>query len=182
MSKIDHVIVLMLENRSFDSILGRLYTDRIDFDGVPGGAYNMVGDQKVSAWTSDQGEGSGDFTIPTPDPEEDFADITDQIFGTGKAPPAPPTMSGFAENYVKTGGDPRNVMHGYSPRQLPVISTLAQHFAVSDRWFASAPNQTWPNRFFVHTGTAGGYVNNSPLHPPYMMETIFNRWKRSSID
>lgn len=175
MSMIDHVVVLMLENRSFDSILGRLYPGRTDFDGVPSGAYNMVGAQKVPAWTSDPGDGTGSFTIPTPDPEEDFVDMTDQIFGKGKAPPDPPTMSGFAENYARTGGDPRNVMHGYTPKQLPVISTLAQHFAVSDRWFASAPNQTWPNRFFVHTGTAGGYVNNSPIHPPYMMETIFNR-------
>ncbi len=175
MSKIDHVVVLMLENRSFDSILGRLYPDRAEFDGVPQGAHNMFDGQRVDAWTSDPGDGIGDFTIPTPDPKEDFADMTDQIFGTGKAPPEPADMSGFAENYAKTGSNPRNVMHGYTPGQLPVISTLAKHFAVSDRWFASAPNQTWPNRFFVHTGTAGGYVNNSPIHPPYMMETIFNR-------
>jgi phospholipase C len=175
MSKIDHVVVLMLENRSFDSILGRLYPGRADFDGVPAGAYNMVGTQRVPAWTSDPGDGTGDFTIPTPDPQEDFKDMNDQIFGKGKVPPEPATMSGFAENYAEAGNDPRNVMHGYTPKQLPVISTLAQNFAVSDRWFASAPNQTWPNRFFVHTGTAGGYVNNSPIHPPYMMETIFNK-------
>ena len=46
---------------------------------------------------------------------------------------------------------------------------------VCDRWHASAPNQTWPNRFFVHTGTAAGYVNNSPVRFPYLMPTIFNR-------
>jgi phospholipase C len=175
MAKIDHVVVLMLENRSFDSILGRLYPDRADFEGVPPGAFNMVDGAEVSAWTSDPGDGSGNFSIPTPDPLEAFNDMTEQIFGIGRAPPDPPTMSGFAENYQKTGGDPRNVMHGYTPAQLPVISTLAKSFAVCDRWFASAPNQTWPNRFFAHTGTAFGYVNNSPIHPPYVMETIFNR-------
>ena len=66
-------------------------------------------------------------------------------------------------------------MHGFTPEQVPVISQLARSFGVSDRWHASAPNQTWPNRFFVHTGTAGGYVNNAPAHFPYLMPTIFNR-------
>jgi len=177
MPKIDHVIVLMLENRSFDCILGRLYPGRPDFDGVPPGAFNMVGATKVDAWTSDRGDGTGDFTIPTPDPGESFADMTAQIYGAGESPPAAaPTMGGFAANYAAvSGADPKNVMHGFTPLQLPVISTLAKEFAVSDRWFASTPNQTWPNRFFAHTGTADGYVNNSPIHPPYMMDTIFNR-------
>jgi phospholipase C len=66
-------------------------------------------------------------------------------------------------------------MHYYSADQVPVISQLAQAYAVCDRWFASAPCQTWPNRFFLHTGTANGYQNNSPVHFPYMMDTIFNR-------
>jgi phospholipase C len=66
-------------------------------------------------------------------------------------------------------------MHYYTSDELPVMSKLAQAFGVSDRWFAPAPCQTWPNRFFAHTGTANGYVNNSPTHFPYMMETVFNR-------
>jgi len=102
--------------------------------------------------------------------------MTDQIFGAGKAPPDLADMSGFATNYVKqnAANDPRAVMHGFTPAQLPVLSALAKSFGVCDRWHASAPNQTWPNRFFVHTGTAGGYVNNSPPHL-YIMPTIFNR-------
>ena len=66
-------------------------------------------------------------------------------------------------------------MHYFTPEQVPVISQLARAFGVSDRWHASAPCQTWPNRFFAHTATANGYVNNSPTHFPYMMETVFNR-------
>jgi phospholipase C len=65
-------------------------------------------------------------------------------------------------------------MHFYSVEQLPVLSRLARQFAVCDRWHASAPCQTWPNRFFVHTGTAGGYQNNDPPHFPYEMPTVFN--------
>jgi phospholipase C len=85
-------------------------------------------------------------------------------------------MAGFVSNYAKTTThDPRGVMHGFTPDQVPVISELAKSFGVSDRWHASAPNQTWPNRFFVHTGTAGGFVDNLPLRFPYLMPTIFNR-------
>ena len=71
--------------------------------------------------------------------------------------------------------DPYSVMHYFTPDQVPVISQLARAFGVSDRWHASAPCQTWPNRFFAHAGTAAGYVNNSPTHFPYLMETVFNR-------
>ena len=92
---IDHVIVLMLENRSFDCILGRLYPDRPDFDGVPSGASNVFRGAAVAAWTSDPGDGTGDFTIPTPDPGESFADMTAQIFGVGKSPPSAPTIGGI---------------------------------------------------------------------------------------
>jgi phospholipase C len=171
---IDHVIVLMLENRSFDSMLGRLYPNGPGFDGVPEGASNRVGDTDYPTWTS-AADDPNSYFIPTPDPNEKFANMTTQIYGAGP-PPALPDMSGFARDYASVpGADPRSVMHGYTDQQLPVLSTLAKSFAVSDRWFASAPNQTWPNRFFVHTGTANGYVNNSPIHVPYMMETIFNR-------
>ena len=114
--------------------------------------------------------------LPTPDPNELFSDMTDQIFGQGIEPPAPPTMTGFAQNYAKIAtNDPKAVMHGFSPNQLPVLSALAKAFGVCDRWHASAPNQTWPNRFFVHTGTAAGHVNNSPPRFPYEMPNIFNK-------
>lgn len=56
-----------------------------------------------------------------------------------------------------------------------MITALARQFAVCDRWHASAPCQTWPNRFFVHAATANGYENNDPPHYPYEMPTIFNR-------
>jgi len=66
-------------------------------------------------------------------------------------------------------------MHYFTPDQVPVLSQLARAFGVCDRWHAAAPCQTWPNRFFAHTGTANGYVDNAPTHFPYTMETVFNR-------
>src|SRR5215469_4604919 len=52
--------------------------------------------------------------------------------------------------------------------------------AVCDRWFASAPCQTWPNRWFVHAATADGYENNRPIHLPDV-ETIYNRFEQAGI-
>jgi phospholipase C len=60
----------------------------------------------------------------------------------------------------------------FTPDQVPVISTLARAFGVSDRWHASAPCRTWPNRFFAHAGTADGYVNNLPTHFPYEISRV----------
>jgi len=72
-------------------------------------------------------------------------------------------------------------MHYFSPEQVPVISELARQFAVCDRWFASAPCQTWPNRFFVHACTANGYENNDPPRFPYEMDTVFNQFERAGM-
>jgi phospholipase C len=95
--------------------------------------------------------------IPDPDPGELWTDMNSQLFGMPNVgSPAPiPTMDGFVKNYVNQPAnagqtfDPKNVMHYFTPKQVPVISQLARQFAVSDRWFASAPCQTWPNRWFV---------------------------------
>lgn len=176
MAEIDHVVVLMLENRSFDAMLGRLYGQESDFRGVPPNAQNTWAGKSYPVWTSPAPLSTDSACIPTPDPNEDFVDMTAQIFGEGNSERSPATMSGFAANYAKTSTHrPGDIMHGFTPEQLPVLSTLAKSFGVSDDWHASAPNQTWPNRFFLHTGTANGYVNNSPLHLPYLMGTVFNR-------
>jgi phospholipase C len=187
LSDIDHIVVLMLENRSFDGILGKLYSKSEGFDGLAGGEANEdLAGNLVTVW-SDDGTDRTAMSIPDPGPGELFTDINTQLFGTADVPdPAPtPTMSGFVRNYQSQNAQPaaryaaNAVMHFFTPAQVPVISTLARSFAVSDRWHASAPCQTWPNRFFAHTGTANGYVNNEPTHFPYDMDTIFCRLERA---
>jgi phospholipase C len=183
-NKIKHVVVLMLENRSFDCVLGQLYVGRPDFNGLTGNERNPltggVGGT-VSVWNN-RTIVRGTMTIPSPDPGEKFTDITTQLFGLNAAAnDQPPPMNGFVDNYVRQTAqppyDPQQIMHYFSPVQLPIISQLAKAYAVCDQWHASAPNQTWPNRFFAHCATAGGYVNNSPSHFPYMMPTLFERFR-----
>jgi phospholipase C len=182
---IKHVVVLMLENRSFDCMLGALYPKSDDFNGLGGDESNVLhvpGQPPVSfkVWT-DPALTATSLRIPDPDPGELFPDIAMQIRGlteSGNPSSDPPDMSGFVDNYMRQPpasplADPFSIMHYFTPEQVPVISQLARAFGVSDRWHASAPCQTWPNRFFVHTGTANGYVNNSPTHFPYVMKTVF---------
>jgi phospholipase C len=180
--KIEHIVVLMMENRSFDCMLGGLHSKSPEFEGLSGTETNPLhGHPDVFIW-SDNGTDSEPMSIPTPDPGELWNDINMQLFGLdGKPGNQAPSMKGFVNNYVRQNDQPsgsykpESIMHFYKSNQLPVISQLARQFAVCDQWFASAPCQTWPNRFFLHTGTAGGYENNSPPHPPYLMTTIFNR-------
>ena len=109
--------------------------------------------------------------IPNPDPGELWTDINMQLFGSSApAPGQRPTMVGFVQNYLaqrqlnpQQTYDPKSVMHYFTPAQLPVLSQLAQKFAVCDHWFASAPCQTWPNRWFVHAA------------PPTAMRTMIRR-------
>ncbi|MCB8883890.1 phospholipase [Acidisoma cellulosilytica] len=187
---IEHVVVLMLENRSFDSMLGRLYPDRPDFDGLTGQEANpwhrQDGRVMVPVW-NDAGLSRATAAGPDPDPGELFHDMEAQFFGAAGMTPdgqglGIPSMNGFVDSYMRqprglddSVPDPAAIMHCFSPTQVPVLSELARSFGVSDRWFASAPCQTWPNRFFVHTGTAGGWVNNDPPHFPYRMPSLFRR-------
>jgi phospholipase C len=186
MSQFDHVVVLMLENRSFDSMLGKLYPKSAGFNGLSGMESNLdTNGQPIGVWNS-PGVDDATMVIPSPDPGELYIDINTQLFGTPGVPvPPTPTMGGFVGNYM-TQPDAasriaKSVMHYFSPEQVPVISKLARQFAVCDQWHASAPCQTWPNRFFVHTGTAGGYENNSPTHFPYEMPTIFTRFQKQGV-
>ena len=135
------------------------------------------------------------MTIPDPDPGELFTDMNYQLFETyfppeNLVPPPVPSMGGFARNYYHQTiatldpYDPRAIMHCFDPREVPVTSALASAFGVTKHWFASTPCQTWPNRFFVHSATADGYVNNVPIPEwkvierfPYDMPTIYNQIK-----
>ncbi len=193
MQQIEHIVVAFLENRSFDNLLGWLYVDQnnrparnIPPQPVPTYAgleretyYNRAVDGtqvEVGRATTGWPPINNPFMVPTPEPGETFENITRQIFG--KPNPGPddqPTMDGFLKDYA-TLADPAiapQIMQCYSPEQVPVISQLAREFAVCDRWFASAPCQTWPNRGFVHTGSSDGRINNG-FYEPYDIETIFN--------
>ncbi len=176
----------MLENRSFDCMLGMLRPSGPGFDGLTGTETNIWHradgvTQPIPVWNA-PGMDAMAAAIPNPDPGELFGDIAVQINGLDGASP----MGGFVDSYMRQPGnaprDQQAVMHYFTPAQLPVIGGLANAFGVSDRWFASAPCQTWPNRFFAHCGTAGGWVNNGPTRFPYTMKTVFDLLEEAGKD
>ena len=198
---VEHLVVLMLENRSFDNLLGWLYDpeNAPPFDKAPRGqTFNGVsgkgltnpgpGNQTVPVGSTT------DTTSPYPDPGEVYQDVYGQLYnvnpsppppGTDPAPPPPassippdppqpPPMTGFVNNYADQKGvtEPGNIMNGFRPPALPTITQLANSFVVCDNWFASVPSQTMTNRSFVHAGTASGYVNNEVgLLPLFVNDT-----------
>jgi phospholipase C len=181
--KIEHVVVLMLENRSFDCMLGYLYPKSEAFDGLDGSKSNpwhrLDGSvEDVRVWNSPAIRPEA-ACIPNRELGELFADINMQLYGLETVQDGAPSMRGFVDNFMRQ--PPEAVMHCFKPAQVPVLSQLATAFGVSDRWHASAPCETWPNRYFAHAGTGGGYVNNEFLPLPRLnlrpLPTIYRRLK-----
>lgn len=192
----DHVVVLMLENRSFDNLLGLIYPDGVppgapagkDFAGVtvqmsnpvPSDAANQPPDGSGKVFVTK----TGDYCQPYPDPGEEFEHINRQISGVpgGGGSPEDPTMEGFVADYIEKLEEPESKLHGkaptfvqysqimqsFDPDALPVLSTLAREFGVFDHWYCSVPSQTWCNRAFWNAGTSWGRVNQSPFGPWFL--------------
>lgn len=104
---IEHIVVLMLENRSFDSMLGKLYPMDKSFNGITGNETNpLYGQHDIPIWNNTLNDSSS-MSIPTPDPGELWVDINMQLFGlNGKPGNQPPTMNGFVNNYVRQTSEP----------------------------------------------------------------------------
>ncbi len=124
----------------------------------------------------------GDLTI---DPGHALLDVNEQLF-TSVVEPEPPTATngGFVWNYARRPGNTparaHRVMYAFDPVKLPVLSTLAREFVLCDRWFASVPAATWPNRFFTHAATSGGFADNQ--FRDYQFQTIFHHLDRERHD
>jgi phospholipase C len=145
---IKRVILLMFENRSFDNVLGAFYppTKSPDGGGVPAGWSNPWSEHPpIPAWQAKAG--SAAQNLPYPDPQESNVNMSDQINTT-------PPMMGFVNDYATVkNAKPANIMQYFVAQNVPVTQALASTYAVSDRYFASGPVQTWPNRLFSLCGT-----------------------------
>jgi phospholipase C len=169
-NKIEHLVVLMMENRSFDHMLGFLKSPAWPIDGLNGTETNPDSRGAAVRVTPDA-RFAGDLT---PDPGHDFISVNEQIFSNSTATP-PANMQGFVKAYEgKTGGNVQkahNIMKCFGPGRLPALQTLAQEYAVCDRWFASVPGPTLPNRAFAWGATSLGRVD---MNPNYLaLKTVF---------
>ncbi|KAG6681139.1 hypothetical protein I3843_13G065200 [Carya illinoinensis] len=167
------LVVLVMENRSFDHILGWLKSTRPEIDGLTGEESNRI---LVSDPESPEVFVSDDALFVDSDPGHSFQAIREQIFGSDDSS-KPPLMNGFVQQGEKMSeGMPRIVMSGFKPAVLPVYTELANEFAVFDRWFASVPASTQPNRFYVHSATSHGAMSNvrKDLIHGFPQRTIFD--------
>src|SRR5215831_20468669 len=170
LEKIDHVVVVMLENRSFDHMLGYLSLSgrRPEIDGLRPGLANEYQGRTYPVHHL----GATALGI---DPDHSAGAIDQQI--------ADGSMSGFVASAAATiagrgasDGDPSCVMGYYDDADVPVYDHLAEEFAVCDRWFASVPGSTLPNRLYALCGVAAGSRDDRPLHmPPLYHQPSFAR-------
>jgi phospholipase C len=154
LQKIDKIVVLIMENRSFDHMLGylRLEGNRNDVEGLTPGLSNSDGQKSYSihhlnhtALKSNQ------------DPCHSGQCVADQLQNNN---------GGFVSNYVNTHpNDPERdlVMGYYNKNELTTYDYLAAEFAVCDHWFSSVPGATWPNRLYAVTGRADGSKDNKTI-------------------
>jgi phospholipase C len=172
----------MLENRSFDHMLGYLYTSAGNvspsgqpYEGLTGSESNPDSSgNPVSVFQITQSTPNAYF-MPGADPGEGYSATNQQLFGTD-AVPSPgqaPANNGFVGDYsytlgwestenwsIVSGTTASDIMGCFTPEALPVLSALAKGYAVCDHWYASAPTETLPNRAFTLAGTSQGHMDD----------------------
>jgi phospholipase C len=192
---IRHVVVLVQENQSFDRLLGyiTLPDPKQKLEGLTGEESNPVSPDAPGELVRVSKTSSPEAYVTDPSPGHSLDDATHQIFGRRDVPTPPtPRNNGFVANYAEQPGSGRRpigveagktIMQCLDPDLVPVISSLARNFVVCDHWFSSVPGPTWPNRFFLHAGTANGLLDTPEtpgqlrsnfLGSPYRMRSIFD--------
>jgi phospholipase C len=165
-----HLVVLMMENRSFDHLLGSLKAVDPRIDGLTGNESNPDTTGAIVK-VQDQAQYQGQLD---PDPGHHFEDVDEQIFSGGTTP----SMQGFIRSYFHKRQDvkhSREIMHYFKAQKLPVLTTLAKEFAVFNRWFSSIPGPTLCNRAFAHYGTSFGHVGMELFYANQAFKSIYER-------
>ena len=150
---IEHVVLLMLENHSFDQMLGSLQEVFPELDGVT--------PQLASKRSNLTREGVAIYQLATTerqmalDPHHEHVNVMKQLQDHN---------SGFVREFQAAYGnslshaDLQDVMGYYPLDFLPALHRLGREFTICDNWFASMPGPTWPNRFFALSGSCAGQV------------------------
>jgi phospholipase C len=176
---IRHVVVLMLENRAFDQMLGGLQPelaqqglriDGIDASAPPRENFIQAG-PPFQQLPLERAHIQAALTMP--DPMHELTNVRLQLGADN---------SYFALDYViryphSSQVERELVMRYFRPGMLGALHELARHFTVCDRWFASVPGPTWTNRFFVHSGTSIGRV----LMPQGVFEPNLHLYDQDTI-
>jgi phospholipase C len=174
-SNLKHIVVLMMENRSFDHMLGALKAVNPAIDGLTGTESNpdtTGASVKVAPLAEYQSQ-------LDPDPNHHFAAVNLQIFGDPQTSEGrTPDMQGFVRSYFnqqQNVAHSRDILYYFTPDKLPVLTTLATEFAVFNRWFSSIPGPTICNRAFAHYGSSFGQVSMDVFYTNAQYKSIYER-------
>jgi phospholipase C len=195
-ANIKQIVVLMMENRSFDHMLGYLSlplnaggAGRKDVDGLKGGEFNVFNGVNYPSFPIPAGQ-----TIFGPDPSHSYEGVYHQInseVDANKNPiPGKGRMDGFVKSFsleAKARDKGPTLMGYHTADNVPVYDALVRDFGISDHYFASHPGSTFCNRFYELTGRlnlasglkftlpAGTWeINNSNPLTPVFTKNIFD--------
>ena len=171
LEQIEHIVVLMMENHSFDNLLGMVphqVAGRSRVDGLTVRAGKVVNSNPSSV---------APYGIRKPVVTAQPASSPCQISGR---PSQAWNASHLAWNHGANNGfvqaSTDAAMLYWDEHQLPTTYSLVQHFPFGERYFSSVLAQTYPNRRFLFCGTASGLTatNNYTFRTPAANGTIFN--------
>ncbi len=166
MPEINHIVVLMMENHSFDNILG-LASDQIHgrkaVDGLTLHHGRPVNFNRDVAGHKYYARHASSPCQPNSEPSQAW-DASHQSFDHGRN-----------DGFVRASG--QVAMDYWDKRDVPYTYSLAKHFPIGERYFCSALAQTYPNRRFFFAGTASGLISTSvaTLTTPAANGTIYDR-------
>lgn len=171
----DHIVVVMMENHSFDNVFGDLGRTRDDVEAL---SFNATGIATNANPTADGASHVVSYPLPdtrqTKEVDQSWTASHEQINGGA--------MDGFLRSVSPGVHEP---MGYYTPEVLPFAYSLAEQFTIGDHWFCSLPGPTYPNRRFLLAGTAYGctYTASSVLvEDPPPDGTIFDQLSKHGID
>jgi phospholipase C len=174
LDNLKHIVVLMMENRSFDHMLGALKAEDPRING-------LTGNESNPDTTNEPAKVKPDAQFQSqldPDPDHHFPAVNKQLYFGTQGSPATPSMQGFVQSYFDQQRDvnhSRKIMFYFKKDKLPVLHTLARTYAVFNGWFSSIPGPTICNRAFAHYGTSFGKVTMDPFEVKAPYKSIYDR-------
>jgi phospholipase C len=171
MPEIEHIVVLMMENHSFDNLLGM----------VP---HQVPGRRSVDGWRFQGGE-PVNFNLDASGNKVIAAHGSSPCQLVGK-----PSQTwnasheswdnGLNDGFVKASGPV--AMQFWDKTDIPFTYSLVEHFPIGERYFSSLLGQTFPNRSYMFAATSQGVVNDTIAPTAPANGTIWDRLDAHGIN
>jgi phospholipase C len=167
---LQHFVVLMMENRSFDHMFGY----HAGVNGLKGNESNLLDPTRPESDTNPAFvvSNAAPYALTTGNgPGHSVEQTNIQLFNT-KTPSKgqKPSNTGFVTAYSDemvldkvihpTSAELSVVMESFVDSRLPSLSALADNFCLCDNWYAEVPGPTQPNRLYLHAATSAGFAHN----------------------